>query len=284
MTIKYLLLYNQLLGKNIMLTKKNLYTLFFLQFFFLWFLSPVVATQHPSDFYANIPATQTTEQIPEDLYSKLDPLEGFNKIMFEFNMFLDAVFFRPTAYIYKNVVPGYLQDRIHDFLFNLTTPLTILSDILQFDMDQLGTDTARFVINSIFGLLGLFDIAAELGFKANSRGFSDALRSWGIETGPYLVLPVLGPSSFRGVLGLSADYFLDPMTIATAQYQDPTTSYYIWAVDSIDAYARNYHEIVHLEDSSMDYYSSVRSLYLQNQLTKMQDQDIENFDDTPLPE
>lgn len=269
--------------------KKNIYIFLFIKLSSLCCLAPVEATQNLANFYSQNQTQHNDSTTTEDLYSKMDPLEGFNKIMFEFNLFLDAVFFRPTAYIYRNVVPGYLQDRIHDFLSNLTTPLTILSDLLQFDLDSLGNDTARFIINSIFGILGLFDIATELGFKENTGSFAKILKSWGIETGPYLVLPILGPSSFRGVLGLTADYFLDPITIATAQYQDPTTSYYIWAVDAIDAYSRNYYEIVHLQESSIDYYSAVRSLYLQNQLTKPQatsddDDDIANLVDTPVPD
>lgn len=141
-----------------------------------------------------------------------DPYEGFNRKMFAFNNGLDKYALAPAATAYKTVTPEFARDRVGDFLSNLRGPVIFANDVLQGEPQRAGTTFARFGINTTIGLLGLLDPATKMGLKRHREDFGQTLAVWGVESGPYLVLPVLGPSTPRDLVGFGVDRAIDPLT------------------------------------------------------------------------
>lgn len=136
-----------------------------------------------------------------------DPLEGFNRAMFAFNEHFDHYLMKPVAKGYRAVVPRVVRRGVANFFSNLGEPITIVNDLLQGKPRQAGSDTARFLINSTLGIFGLLDVATHMGFQKNDEDFGQTLAVWGLGSGPYLVLPILGPSNFRDGFGVAVDYY-----------------------------------------------------------------------------
>ena len=131
----------------------------------------------------------------------LDPLERSNRAVFAFNQRIDRVLFKPAAEIYKEQLPPALRSGISNFFRNLAEPTTVLNDILQGKGRQTINDGARFAINTTLGVFGLFDIAGSLGLVHHQEDYGQTLARWGVPAGPYLVLPVFGPSNIRDAAG-----------------------------------------------------------------------------------
>ncbi|HXF91104.1 MAG TPA: MlaA family lipoprotein, partial [Candidatus Nitrosotenuis sp.] len=142
-----------------------------------------------------------------------DPLEKMNRGLYYINAGLDYALIKPLALGYRKVVPEMVRDRVDDFLTNLRSPISFVNHILQGEPKRALTTLSTFVINSTFGFLGLYDTAKDIGISSIETNFNETLGRWGIDTGPYLIVPILGSSSFRGVAGLGADYMTDPVTL-----------------------------------------------------------------------
>jgi phospholipid-binding lipoprotein MlaA len=140
-----------------------------------------------------------------------DPYEGFNRRMFAFNNGVDKYALAPAANVYKAVTPEFARDRVSDFLGNLRSPVTFANDVLQVEPARAGTTLARFGINSTVGLLGLWDAAEHMGIDGHREDFGQTLAVWGIDSGPYLVMPLLGPTTPRDLLGRGVDAAIDPV-------------------------------------------------------------------------
>lgn len=141
-----------------------------------------------------------------------DPYEGFNRKMFAFNNGLDKYALGPAASAYKTVTPEFARDRVGDFLSNLRGPVIFANDVLQGEPERAGTTFARFGINTTVGILGLWDAATEIGLERHREDFGQTLAVWGVESGPYLVLPVLGATTPRDLAGFGVDRAMDPVT------------------------------------------------------------------------
>jgi phospholipid-binding lipoprotein MlaA len=139
-----------------------------------------------------------------------DPYEGFNRKMFAFNNGVDKYALGPAADVYKTVAPAFARDRVSDFLSNLNGPVILANDILQAEPSRAGTTVTRFGINTTVGLLGLWDAAEHFGIEGHSEDFGQTLAVWGVDSGPYLVLPLLGPSSPRDLFGRGVDAAISP--------------------------------------------------------------------------
>ncbi|MCK5165746.1 MAG: VacJ family lipoprotein [Rhodospirillaceae bacterium] len=193
-----------------------------------------------------------------------DPLEPVNRVIFQVNRGLDTWFLKPAATFYQAMLPPQIQTAFSNFLDNLNSPVVLLNDILQGDSDRATNTFARFAINTTIGIGGLFDMAADMGYPDHSEDFGQTLGIWGIDEGPYIMLPIFGPSNPRDTVGLVADYFTDPITnwaINTdRRWVNPTRS----GSESVDFRARNMEEIDDTERTSIDYYATVRSLYRQH--------------------
>lgn len=134
-----------------------------------------------------------------------DPLEGFNRVVFAFNDAVDCTVLSPLSTVYVNLVPRLMRTGVSNFLDNLTYPTVFLNGFLQGKWGQGGRDTLRFLINSTLGVAGLFDVATGMGFGQHEEDLGQTLAVWGVGEGPYLVLPVLGPSTFRDAPGIAFD-------------------------------------------------------------------------------
>ena len=188
-----------------------------------------------------------------------DPYEPFNRAMLDFNLALDKAILRPVTSVYLEVVPDPLQTNVHNFLQNLRGPVIFANDLFQGELDRAGTALLRFTMNSTFGILGINDFAAEVGIEKHDEDFGQTLAIWEVDSGPYLVLPIFGPSSPRDGVGLLADTLIDPFTWLTPLEYRIGRSF----GTAVDKRARNFDQINDLEKNSLDFYSAVRSLYRQ---------------------
>ena len=195
-----------------------------------------------------------------------DPLEGLNRGIFEFNRVVDGLLIKPAAQIYRGVLPQQAQDSVRSFLRNLRSPAILVNDVLQGDMDRAGTTISRFLVNTTLGIGGLFDVAGDhLGIPYHSEDFGQTLAVWGLGEGPYLVLPILGPSNPRDVVGLASEWFLDPINLYFTNVRDDDWVPWVRAgLTGLDARARSIDALDELERTSLDYYAAVRSLYRQS--------------------
>jgi phospholipid-binding lipoprotein MlaA len=141
-----------------------------------------------------------------------DPLESTNRNIYQFNEKVDKYLLKPAAHGYQKL-PGPVQTGTHNVFMNLNDVLVIANDAMQLDIEQLGSDTLRFSVNTIFGIFGLIDMGTPMGLPKHETSFADTLGHWGVGSGPYIVLPVLGPSSVRDAPSLIVDFFLHPASL-----------------------------------------------------------------------
>ncbi len=147
-----------------------------------------------------------------------DPYEGFNRKMFAFNNGVDKYALSPAATAYKTVTPEFARDRVTDFFRNIRNPVIFANDVLQGEPERAGTTFARFGINTTVGILGLWDPASRMGLERHNEDFGQTLAVWGVESGPYLVMPLLGPTTPRDLVGFGADRAMDP--VAWVKFDD----------------------------------------------------------------
>ncbi|HEX2830625.1 MAG TPA: VacJ family lipoprotein [Burkholderiales bacterium] len=191
-----------------------------------------------------------------------DPLEPLNRKVFEANRVIDGVLIKPVAIAYRGVVPTFVQDRLHYFMRNLAEPRILANNILQGRLDAAGTTFSRFVLNSIAGIGGMFDIATKEGLPRQSGDFGQTLHGWGAGEGVYLVLPVFGPSNVRDAVGLGVDMY----TTAPGTYLPNSSSDAVVAMriaDGVDTRARNIEGLEIIENGSLDFYAQLKSIVRQ---------------------
>ena len=203
-----------------------------------------------------------------------DCFENLNRASFAFNQALDGVIFKPVASIYKKL-PSPVKNGVGNSLDNLSNLVTIPNNILQGDLKKASINTGRFVINTTIGVLGLIDVAQHFGLSEYEKeDYGQSLAKLGVGPGCYLVLPVLGPStvrdtaaSFVNVMGGDAWY---NVTVNNDTQHFSDIDYYLSRLTSgIDFRAKNYDSIENLEKNSLDFYASVKSLYLQDRQQKI---------------
>ncbi|MBW8892593.1 MAG: VacJ family lipoprotein, partial [Burkholderiales bacterium] len=154
----------------------------------------------------------------ESVDTGYDPLQGFNRGSFGFSMGLDRAVLRPVAHGYMAVTPSPLRRRVSAVVYNLGEPSTTVNDILQGKPKRAGRSSARFLINSTIGVLGIWDVATGMGLKAHDADFGQTFGRYGVRPGPYLYVPVIGPSNFRDGVGRVLDFFTDPVGIVGGGY------------------------------------------------------------------
>lgn len=197
-----------------------------------------------------------------------DPLEPLNRLIFGINDLFDFVILRPVAEMYRAIVPEPVRNGVTNVLDNLFAPVGFLNHVLQGEAERATVTLFRLLMNSTFGLFGLVDVTSDLGYPRYDTDFNQTLTAWGVDTGPYLVLPVIGPSSFRGTIGFIGDYYADPLNMylnnrhhrdhhywLTVRYGATMVSQREKVIDTID----------NLRKSSLDMYVTMRSIYFQRQ-------------------
>ena len=196
-----------------------------------------------------------------------DPLESFNRGVYTFNDTLDNVILKPVAIGYRTVLPQFARTGVRNFFSNLDDVTVIINSLLQFKLPQALSDTGRFVINSTVGVLGFVDVATHLGLEKHNEDFGQTLGYWGIGSGPYLVLPLLGPSSFRDGIGRLGDMYTD-----LVWYIDRDTTRYIMlgtrVVSNREALLDS--EKI-LDAAAIDRYAFIRDAYLQRRRNLVHD-------------
>ncbi len=189
-----------------------------------------------------------------------DPLEPLNRGIFVFNQAIDEMLLKPISRIYIAIMPDGARNAVSNVINNLKSPITLANDLLQGDLDRAQTTIARFTVNTIIGFGGMADVAADLGTPRHSEDFGQTAATYGIGGGPYLMLPLLGPSNFRDALGRVVDTFFDPLDYAL----DGSAAFARAGVEGVDQRSRFLDVSEALEKTSIDYYASIRSVFSQN--------------------
>jgi len=215
---------------------------------------------------------------------KKDPLESMNRRVFKFNDAADRAVLKPVATAYRTITPTLVQRGFSNFFNNLGTLTTVVNDLLQFKFSEAFTDAGRFVINTTFGLGGFIDVAAMDGIPNHREDFGQTLGYWGVSSGPYLVLPLLGPSTVRE----SAGGLVDATTTSIIGYTRNTghvrLSNQLIGANIIVARSQLLDASDILDNASLDPYAFVRDAYLQRRATLIadgvqQEAPVESYDD-----
>jgi phospholipid-binding lipoprotein MlaA len=198
-----------------------------------------------------------------DFDARNDPIEPTNREIFAVDQFLDRSAMKPVAQTYRDHVPVDLQHRIRDFLANLQDPMIEINDLLQGNFTRGWVTFRRFAINTTIGGLGLFDVATGWDLPFHDADYGETLAVWGIGEGPYVVLPILGPSNVRDAIGSGLGFVLDPLGFVggtNALY----AGYARGVANGIDDRAENIDTLDGLERDSIDFYATLRSAYRQH--------------------
>ena len=197
----------------------------------------------------------------------VDPFEGFNRAVFNFNDGLDRVALKPAAIAYKNILPSFAQTGIGNFFGNLADVWTAVNNLLQGKVESGLNDFMRVAVNSTLGLGGLLDISSEAGLQKHKEDFGQTLGVWGVKSGPYVVLPLLGSSTLRDALATPIDFAGDP--VSYAKTSRVRTAANIVRVIDLRASVLDASSLV--EDAAIDRYEFIRDSYLQRRESKIHD-------------
>ena len=199
-------------------------------------------------------------------------LETYNRAMFNFNSVLDHYIIKPIAKGYRAITNGFIRERVHDFYANLKEPVSMINHTLQGNFADSGKSLGRFAVNSTLGLLGTFDVASGWGLADNKTDFDKTLAKWCVPDGPFIVLPILGPSTPRATAGTVADMFASPTFWADYyatfgnDWEKYSFYYGITALGFISLREENIELLDNLTANSVDPYSTIKSAYIQNRL------------------
>jgi len=201
--------------------------------------------------------------------AQYDPIEGFNRYVFEVNRFGDEFFLKPVAVIYRGATPEIARESVHNALGNLRLPWTFINDAMQGNWNRAGDAAIRFGVNSTVGFLGLFDPAKDMGYLQHEEDFGQTMGVGGFGDAPYLVLPLVGPSNARDAAGLVVDQFLDPVNLVARggiNFDGNWFTYTRGGLSAVDQRERALEAISELERGSVDFYASARSAYRQRRV------------------
>lgn len=198
-----------------------------------------------------------------------DPLESVNRKTFAVNEFLDRILLRPVAKVYVAVIPKNARGSIHAALANAKQPIIMLNEVLQGNPRRLRLSLERFTVNTTIGMGGLVDVASRWHLPDEKADFGETLYSWGVPSGPYLVLPVLGPSNPRDAIGVGVDSYLDPLTFLANAKGLQVVEVPRLVTDGVDQRARVLTVLDDLRKNSLDFYAELRSLSQQQRAAQL---------------
>jgi len=209
-----------------------------------------------------------------DMSTANDPFESVNRTVFDVNDFLDRLLIRPMAELYRVMIPPPLRDRIASVLKNMSEPVIMANNLFQGEFTNAGTSLSRLVVNSTLGGGGMFEVASSFGLTPKSGDFGQTLYVWGFKDGgPYIVLPLFGPSNVRDAIGLGVDSALSPWKYAVGEaggnsmrerfeIADTVGSGIVTREENIDA-------LDALREGSLDFYAQMRSVYRQHRAKEL---------------
>jgi phospholipid-binding lipoprotein MlaA len=200
-----------------------------------------------------------------------DPLEPANRAFYAFNDALDTVIMRPAAKAYRFVVPSPVRSGVHNVLANLGTPVQLSNDMLDGKPRRAGDTTMRFLINTTVGVLGLFDVAKDWGYPDHDADFGLTLALWGLPDGPFLFLPVFGPSNPRDAIGLGVNAAMDPFTWVGQGAAVRALDWSRFGLNALDQRERHLDDVESITKTALDPYATFRSLYRQHREGRLED-------------
>ncbi|MDE2514926.1 MAG: VacJ family lipoprotein [Rhodospirillales bacterium] len=199
-----------------------------------------------------------------------DPLEPTNRVFYAINNGLDTVILRPAAEAYRFAVPAPVRNSIHNILANAGTPVQLSNDMLEGKPRRAGDTTMRFLINSSVGLLGAFDVASKWGYPDHDADFGITLALWGVPQGPFLFLPLLGPSDPRDAIGFGVDNVMDPFTWLGQGAAVTAINWSRFGLNAIDQRERVLNAVDEIKKTALDPYATFRSLYRQHRQSQIE--------------
>ena len=211
----------------------------------------------------------STFSIAEDEDVNVDPFESTNRIVFEISDDLDTMIIRPVAEIYRDVTPRFIKNSITNFFYNLSEVDTIINQLLQGKIVLAGQDSLRFLINSTIGIVGFVDVATRVGFERHDEDFGQTLGYWGVPAGPYVFLPLIGPSTIRDSFSKPTSWFLS----GNLSVSDEEAKIFINLLDAVETRERL---LVAEKLIVGDKYEFVKSVYLQTRNDLVFDGEVED--------
>jgi phospholipid-binding lipoprotein MlaA len=205
-----------------------------------------------------------------------DPIEPANRVFYAINDGLDTVILRPLAVAYTYAVPEVVRNHTHNVLSNLSTPVALFDDILQARPRRAGDSFMRLLVNSTVGVAGVFDVATGWGWLEHDTDAGMSLALWGLPNGPYLFLPLLGPSSPRDAAGVGGDVVMDPLTWIGRGDVVWALSWSRYALDAIDTRAGLLDTLDKIKAQALDPYATIRSLYQQHRQSQIDEARSDN--------
>lgn len=228
-------------------------------------------------------ATPPTD--PEDLafYKETnDPLEPTNRVMYSIDNGIDTVLLRPAAQAYRFLLPQPVRNGIHNVLSNLGTPVQLSNDMLSGKPRRAGDTTMRFLINTTVGVVGIFDVAKRWGYPDHDSDFGITMALWGVPEGPFLFLPVFGPSDPRDGIGLGIDAAMDPFTWVGQGTVVRVLDWSRYVINAVDERERHLDDIENVKKTALDPYATFRSLYRQHRESQIETAKNDNRATIPL--
>lgn len=190
-----------------------------------------------------------------------DPLEPVNRAVFAFNTTVDGLILEPAARMYRAATPQLLRDGVGNVLDNLRTPVVLANDLMQAEWARAEVTLGRFMLNTILGAGGIIDVATWAGMPArHNEDFGQTLAVYGVPSGPYLMLPLLGPSNPRDAVGLLVDLVIDPFSFPFGDVVPPEASWGRWGADALTFREQNLENIEELRRTSIDFYAATRTV------------------------
>ena len=211
----------------------------------------------------------STFSIAEDEDVNVDPFESTNRIVFEISDDLDTMIIRPVAEIYRDVTPRFIKNSVTNFFYNLSEVDTIINQLLQGKIVLAGQDSLRFLINSTIGIVGFVDVASRVGFERHDEDFGQTLGYWGVPAGPYVFLPLIGPSTIRDSFSKPTSWFLS----GNLSVSDEEAKIFINLLDAVETRERL---LVAEKLIVGDKYEFVKSVYLQTRNDLVFDGEVED--------
>jgi phospholipid-binding lipoprotein MlaA len=200
-----------------------------------------------------------------------DPLEPANRVVYAINDGVDVVVLKPLALAYRHLVPQVVRDHTHDVLANLGNPVALANDMMQGKPRRAGDTMMRLVVNTTVGVGGIFDVATGWGWPAHDSDAGITLALWGVPEGPYLYLPVLGPSNPRDAIGFGVDLAMDPLTWVGKGAVVTDLNYSRLGLSALDARERVLDDLDRIKQQALDPYATIRSLARQYRQSQIDD-------------
>lgn len=229
-------------------------------------------------------STGTNAVVTEGGVEIYDPLEESNRVVMDVNEAIDKAVLEPVARGYRNYTPKAFRVVLRNFLRNLKSPIIIANQLLQGDLEGTANSTGRFVINTLAGFGGILDLAADGGIAYEPEDFGQTLAVWGVDNGPYLVVPIFGPSTARDAVGTLVDMYADPVRIYLFNTDNEGWHYGRVGASVIDQREEMLDIIDDLRKNSFDYYAAVRSAYIQRRQALVNDLDPDTVSGPEIPD